>query len=913
MATLLDGYTMNWKNLTVDLSKQWRLSDSQLKTLADYGYTYTYINEPQSNSGGSTNTNNNNNNYNPLPDTGSSGSSSGGGGGGNTYIEPPKTWENYWSKMNNPAEISKYLNGQSGFSTRVLGDRIVGTKNGVRKVWKFDGTNWVAEDQKGWDYYAKLNDANEVAFYLNSQDGFNVKTAGSKITGTKNWVQTTWAFDGANWVPSATAQDVATKTSAPSNGSSPTSTSSTTMQAGVTNAPTDTNKKDDKSTEGAKTEEKNWDYYSSVPDAAQVTTYLNTQPGFNTSVARDPVTNEVVPNKIEGTKDWVKKTWTFDGANWVSDQGDSKPSDMQVGAVTTENITTAQLNKLIEDRGIDVTKMTAKQKAAYDRLVIKAQENDKKATTTDTEKTGDELTDTEKTIENMLDEKKDVNQLLVDTAKEWVKILKEKIENIVKPMQEKYDKLSAEWWNQEVEFQKQYEQQWNDVARYENESRAAIKELEDLGRKQYKDYVSRVARVVSGRKAAISGELSAQGFNANVISNITSQVDTQYADERLKVQTFLSDVLDKSLARQRDLYTDLFNRRSSLTAAQQSFRNTVGECYKYLYQLKQDIAEAINGIFAPIEEVNKTLTGAYTPVATSSATSAAYAQEWKQGDENKRISQLSSQLHNFLGSEKNPDGTAKYDTNKIPTEKLAEFAKLPTAAEAYRAAVDYLMGQNKETPTSTPVSGSRSTLSTVGTTTSTVKSGTGTKSTTDTNVSTTQTSVDTVKKYLLEQAKLLNGKGGFAKTNTSFEAFSQQVNNAKTKEDLDNLAEIIKPAIVATPQIKKDVDFQNAKNDAFTPFSKLTEAQKILVRKSPLMRQIAEITQKIQTLKPVSTWDKIKNAVEDYTVWWSIIWAASRYIARGDEYNQLNNFKKQLEILVNAALAGQDSPSLINL
>ena len=55
--------------------------------------------------------------------------------------------------------------------------------------------------------------------------------------------------------------------------------------------------------EKEKTEEKNWDYYSSVPDAAQVTTYLNTQPGFNTSVARDPVTNEVVPNKIEGTKD----------------------------------------------------------------------------------------------------------------------------------------------------------------------------------------------------------------------------------------------------------------------------------------------------------------------------------------------------------------------------------------------------------------------------------------------------------------------------------------------------------------------------------------------------------------------------------------------------------------------------------
>lgn len=89
-------------------------------------------------------------------------------------------------------------------------------------------------------------------------------------------------------------------------------------------------------------------------------------------------------------------------------------------------------------------------------------------------------------------------------------------------------------------------------------------------------------------------------------------------------------MLDKSLSRQRDLYTDLFNRRSSLTAAQQSFRNTVGERYKYLAELKQNIAETVNTMFEPIENINKTLTGAYTPVATSSATSAAYEQEWKQ-------------------------------------------------------------------------------------------------------------------------------------------------------------------------------------------------------------------------------------------------------------------------------------------
>lgn len=55
---------------------------------------------------------------------------------------------------------------------------------------------------------------------------------------------------------------------------------------------------------------------------------------------------------------------------------------MQVGAVTTENITTAQLNKLIADKGLDPATFTGKQKSAYDRLVIKAQENDKKASET---------------------------------------------------------------------------------------------------------------------------------------------------------------------------------------------------------------------------------------------------------------------------------------------------------------------------------------------------------------------------------------------------------------------------------------------------------------------------------------------------------------------------------------------------
>lgn len=222
----------------------------------------------------------------------------------------------------------------------------------------------------------------------------------------------------------------------------------------------------------------------------------------------------------------------------------------------------------------------------------------------------------------------------------------------------------------------------------------------------------------------------------------------------MKVQTFLSDVLDKTQARYRDLYTDLFNRRSSLTTAEQSFRTLVGERYKYLADLKQKIGETINTMFEPVETLNKTLTGAITPVATSAATTAAYEQEWKQGDENKRIAQLSSQLHNFLGAEKNADGTAKYDTNKIPTEKLAEFAQLPTAAEAYRAAVDYLVGNSQGESASV----STSTGTSTGASSVTAKASTGAKTTgaTDINVAQTNTSIDSAKKYLLEQAKLLN-------------------------------------------------------------------------------------------------------------------------------------------------------------
>lgn len=70
---------------------------------------------------------------------------------------------------------------------------------------------------------------------------------------------------------------------------------------------------------------------------------------------------------------------------------------------------------------------------------------------------------------------------------------------------------------QDDEFQKKYNTQWSQLTEYENKTKEAIADLDVLGRKQYKDYVNHVARTISGRKSAVAGDLSAQGFNANVI------------------------------------------------------------------------------------------------------------------------------------------------------------------------------------------------------------------------------------------------------------------------------------------------------------------------------------------------------------------------------------------------------------
>ena len=111
-------------------------------------------------------------------------------------------------------------------------------KNGVATTWTFNGTDWVSSNStttqpttttpttetlpnstpdasgKGWEYYGKLNDPTQVSAYLNKQTGFATSVSGTKIVGTKNGVQTTWTFNGTDWVSSnAPASTTTTPTS----------------------------------------------------------------------------------------------------------------------------------------------------------------------------------------------------------------------------------------------------------------------------------------------------------------------------------------------------------------------------------------------------------------------------------------------------------------------------------------------------------------------------------------------------------------------------------------------------------------------------------------------------------------------------------------------------------------------------
>lgn len=66
---------------------------------------------------------------------------------GAPYIAPTPpimNWETI-GKQKDPTQVSSYLNTQSGFKTTVSGNTVTGTKNGVNTTWIYDGANWVAK------------------------------------------------------------------------------------------------------------------------------------------------------------------------------------------------------------------------------------------------------------------------------------------------------------------------------------------------------------------------------------------------------------------------------------------------------------------------------------------------------------------------------------------------------------------------------------------------------------------------------------------------------------------------------------------------------------------------------------------------------------------------------------------------
>lgn len=57
---------------------------------------------------------------------------------------------------------------------------------------------------QSWETVGKQKDPTVVSNYLNTQPWFKTSIVGNTVVGTKNWVNTTWIYDGANWVTKPT-------------------------------------------------------------------------------------------------------------------------------------------------------------------------------------------------------------------------------------------------------------------------------------------------------------------------------------------------------------------------------------------------------------------------------------------------------------------------------------------------------------------------------------------------------------------------------------------------------------------------------------------------------------------------------------------------------------------------------------
>jgi hypothetical protein len=114
--------------------------------------------------------------------------------------------------------------------------------------------------------------------------------------------------------------------------------------------------------------------------------------------------------------------------------------------------------------------------------------------------------------------------------------------------------------------------------------------------------------------------MSAQGFNSNIIGNITAQIDTQYSGERLAAQEYLQKTLETTLAKYKEMYDSLYTRRSNITIQEQTFKTNLAERYKSLLEIKNKMAENNSATFQPLIDLNKALMEAYSTPALATAT-----------------------------------------------------------------------------------------------------------------------------------------------------------------------------------------------------------------------------------------------------------------------------------------------------
>lgn len=205
------------------------------------------------------------------------------------------------------------------------------------------------------------------------------------------------------------------------------------------------------------------------------------------------------------------------------------PPNLKLG-----NITTKDLNAAMAASNVNPDNFTPSQKIVYDKYSAAAKANDLKTSpiqttpaTSDSPAKNDSdplkgftpepnATQSANAVSD-LNRMPELNSLLLEEAKNGVRILQQKADEVNKPLQETYDTMKGIYDTQDAEFQKKYDAQWSQLTEYENKTKEAIAELDVLGRKQYKDYVNQVARTISGRKSAVAGDLSAQGFNTKVI------------------------------------------------------------------------------------------------------------------------------------------------------------------------------------------------------------------------------------------------------------------------------------------------------------------------------------------------------------------------------------------------------------